>query len=279
MIGIRKKVAEPKKIETEQPQPKIVIIGGFPRAGTRQFCNLVNYVPGCNIQGEMDAGPYAHLAELVRETDRIHKGKTEGGGLIARKNYFDRRTEAVFESYRLFSKSRKNTRPNWDEVTITGLKKPLVELSYRHTKALFQPSHESVLHFYCLRRVYPNFNSLAGAFDYTVSHYIKRLSESIVGLQEMAEDDFFEVRPLFLDEFIKSDGPAWVQKNLYDPMGVSMPREEIERAIEKTRGSNRTPDEKRRAGTTRREANALSLDEGFMDKIQWLEDYFKVSLL
>ncbi|MFQ6554031.1 hypothetical protein AAD018_016945 [Aestuariibius insulae] len=252
---------------------RIVIIGGFPRAGTRQFCNLVNHVPGCRIQGEMDPTSYKMLAQFVQTVDENYVGRR------MEKGYAKRRNEAVIEAYRLFSKTSRNDKVDWGDLKVVGLKKPLIERSYQDTKALFGPSNRSVTHFYCLRNIYSNFNSLAGAFDYTIPHYKTRLSASISGLQKMVEDDFFDIRPLHLDGFVTSDGPQWVQEKLYAPIGLEQSREEASLAIEQTTGSNRTPDQKRRPGITASEAGELKSDKDFIAKIRWLEEYFDISLM
>lgn len=259
--------------------PLIVVVGGFPRAGTRQFCNLINQIPSCYIQGEMDVRPYSLLADFVQEIDRIIEGKTSGYGLRIKDAFQNRRNEAVLETYRLFSKTGKNVRPDWDELKVTGLKKPLVEVSHRQTKAIFEPSNESIVHFYCLRGIYSNFNSLAGAFGYTVPRYKQKISESISGLQEMVCDDFFEVKPLHLESFINSDGASWVQENLFNPIGINIPTEDVDKAIAKTRGANRTPDAKRRSGVTEEEMAELTSDKEFVENVRWLEQHFGISLL
>jgi len=257
----------------EAQKPRIAIIGGFPRAGTRQFCNLVNLVPDCSIQGEMHTHAYNLFAEFVQEIDKTYEGRWMGEG------YAERRAEAVLEAYRLFSKTNRNDGVDWNLLKVAGLKKPLAEIAHNQTKLLFGPSRRSITYFYCLRGIHSNFNSLAGAFDYTVPHYKKRISASISGLQEMTDDAFFDIRPLHLEGFINSDGAQWVHEKLFEPIGLNMTREETSDAIERTSGSNRTPDQKRRPGVTQEEVKALDSDKDFTEKVRWLEDFFSVSLL
>ena len=259
---------------TGKPRPGLVLIGGFPRAGTRHFCDVVNAVPGCEILGEMNAPVFHRMIDFVDGVDANHSGRWMERGYAAR------RLEAILETYRLFSKTNANRPVDWQAAKIVGFKKPFVEVSHEHTKRLFRPEAGSVVQFYCLRGIASNFNSLAGAFGYTTDSYKKRIGQSIDALRKMDADDFFRVHPLSLEGFVAAgDKVSWTRSNIFEPMGLSVPPAEIGAYLENIRNRNRTPSDKRRPGITETERTELFGDSRFVAKVEWLERRFGTDLL
>ena len=250
------------------------MIGGFPRAGTRNFCDVVNASPVCKLEGEFENSAYTQLADLVDAIDRKYAGRW------MEKGFQERRLTSILKTYSLFSKTRKCEEPDWDKLQVAGFKKPFIETLHGATRTLFEPEVSQLVQFYCVRNVFDTFNSLAGAFGYSVEQYNEGIRQSVDSLIALQKDAFFKFRPLSLDDYVASeDKPRWIKEHLFDVIGVATDIEECSAYLHTVTNRNRTPRGRRRAGITDREREQITRDKKFVESIDWLEQYFGVRLL
>lgn len=253
---------------------RIVLIGGLPRAGTRQFCDIVNAHPGCELYGEMGEDVFRAFTEFVTAVDGNHAGRWMEVG------YRKRRLRAILEAYRLFSKTNQNRPPDRERLQVGGFKIPGLEIYHPQLKALFTPEVDRVTLFYCVRNIFANFNSLAGAFDFSVRRYLRRIHRSVSALKSIGSDPFFDIQPLYLDGFVAAaDKGSWAVERIFRPIGLELDAAECTPLLARVGNRNRTPDEKRRPGITAAEKTFLLASRQFVADVRWLEARFGLPLL
>jgi len=252
---------------------RIVLIGGLPRTGTRQFCDIVNAHTACELHGEMDERVFRAFTDFVTAVDGNHAGRWMDVG------YRKRRLGAILEAYRLFSKTNRNVPPDRERLEVGGFKIPGLEVHHAELEALFAPEVDRVTLFYCVRNIYANFNSLAGAFNFGVRRYVKRIHRSVTAVRAVVKDPFFDLRPLHLDGFVAAaDKGAWVVEHIFRPIGIELDVAEGNAMLARVGNRNRTPDEKRRPGITAAEKMLLLASRQFVGEVRWLENHFGLQL-
>lgn len=119
----------------------VVIIGGLPWAGTRQFADFMNGSELFDIRGEVYNDSFNSLASLFSACDKDHVGKW------SEKNYRKWRHLSVLNS--LAGISKGYNQPFSDDGVVKGFKCPWIERSKGQIDILFQDV--SVDFFVCLR--------------------------------------------------------------------------------------------------------------------------------
>lgn len=196
---------------------KTLIVGGFPRAGTRQFADILNSSGYACLQGEVSRPAYAALANFIEVTSRGHRNEK-------RKNAFDqRRLPLILDNIRAISKVNKEPIAWNFAVPFLGFKCPHIEIYKVSTDSLFQCENSDITFMACLRNFKQNFLSLKSMFEWDIDRYINKTTASISALIEMQNDPHYNFIPLSLDEFIASQEKGdWISKHMFDPLGVSI---------------------------------------------------------
>lgn len=254
----------------------IIAIGGFPRSGTRQFADIMNGHPSCVIQGEIENDSLTALANLAFETDikLLANDRTQ-------KAYFSRRIRFVLETYRMVSKS--SSEPiQWDfSKKNLGFKKPYVEHFYDELDSLFSPSVDRIKVFICLRDLEKNFLSLNSAFGYSIKKFKAGIIKTDKSLIAMSKNGFFDVYPLYLDEFLQEEPETkgdWLVDKVFSKLNLDVLPEDAVQIYNRTVNRNRTPSEKRRSAMTDAERKNLFGDRSFMRHVASIEARMGVTL-
>jgi len=253
----------------------IVVIGGFPRSGTRQFADIMNGHPECTIQGEIESDSLRTLSKLVIDADSyLGKGRTQ-------KAYIARRLRFVLETYRMVSKTSSEPLV-WDfGKQNLGFKKPYAEYFHKELDALFSPSVDRLKLFICVRNIEKNFLSLSGAFGYSIERFKKGIIDTNESLCAISKNNFFEVYPLHLDAFIeKSDDEKgnWLIQSVFSKLNLDIAPKNAAEIYLKTMNRNKTPAEKKRGPITDAEREKISGDRSFMKHVESIEARLGVTL-
>lgn len=253
---------------------QLVIVGGFPRAGTRQFTDLLNQHDDIALQGEIHRPVFQAMSRMFRLADEHHTGtRTE-------KAYSKRRQMAALEIYRLMSKS--NSQPKAFDYTMgfLGFKQPLIERDWKPIRRIYKPDHKVCHFFCCIRNMYDNYLSLHSAFDWDTARYKAAIGAGIEGLQQMMSDPFFKVNPLPLDDYVATEVKGdWVRRYLFEPLGISAEPEWFDTCVDRTRNRNKTPSEQRKATMHRADIEALLEAQDLVEAFEWMERTFSLDLL
>ena len=182
------------------------IIGGMPRAGSRQFADILNASGQFNIFGEVYRSSFLALGDLFKVADREHSGTW------SEKNYLRRRWDTVAACLCGISKGSQ-----WrDDVTFLGIKTPRIEAHYDVIDRLFLSNGASVQFFYCCRNLIENYCSMHSNFGTTPSAYKRILSKSIEGLKIIQLDPRIKTNFLSLDSFVAEENKArWLLDRIF----------------------------------------------------------------
>jgi hypothetical protein len=253
---------------------KLVIIGGFPRSGTRQFTDIMNFHEDFTIQGEIHSNVLEAIARLFKAADKSHSGKR------TERAFFSRRPTASLEVYRLVSKSNSEPLKYNYSGKCLGFKQPLIESRHEILKIIFERDYKNCHFFVCLRNLYDNFLSLNSAFGWTIEKYIHSLKVSISALQVMDKDDFFILQPLCLDSYISSvNKESWLRESIFHPLDISLSNEWLADCLKSTTNRNKTPENQRKHELDEFTRSTLLGDRELMEAVDWLETRFSANLL
>lgn len=252
----------------------LVIIGGFPRSGTRQFADIMNYHDEFIIQGEIHSKVFTKISELLTLADQLHYEKR------TEKSFFERRSVVAYEMYRLLSKTNSQPLIYDYRKKFLGLKQPLIEAQFREIKNIFSKDHQNCNFYVCLRNMFDNFLSLNSAFDYDTKRYAIAINKSIVSLRAMDDDEFFSIYPLDLDNFIISeDKVSWIQQYIFEPLNFEASDEFAQSCLQNVGNRNKTPVEKRKHHLDKEFLKNLTQNKELKENARWLEERFSVDLL
>ena len=134
----------------------ILIIGGFPRAGTRQFTDILNFHPNVDIRGEMHRAHFTHLAKWLTYNDKSH------GALGLKERYLQYRILTGLNS--LVGMGRGENAPFTLEQFkngFCGFKCPMVEVEWKRIKRILPrdvgnqelPNWEPIRFLFCTRTI------------------------------------------------------------------------------------------------------------------------------
>lgn len=253
---------------------KLVIIGGFPRAGTRNFADIMNFHDEFIIQGEIHTNVLRAISELFQAADISHFGKR------TERAYLNRRAAAALEIYRLMSKTNSDPIEFDFSANFLGFKQPFIERQHKCLAAIFSRDHKECVFFFCLRNIFDNFLSLHSAFNYTTDKYARALRQSISALKEMEQSSFFRVHPLWLDDYIETKRKAdWLRLRVFEPVGICPSDEWLEECLGKTTNRNKTPPSQRKNDLSDKMRSDLIGNKDLVKGIRWLEGRFEAELL
>lgn len=192
----------------------VLILGGFPRAGTRQFADILNNHIDINIKGECFPLLFEKMAEFFEESDRLHNGRW------SESQYLQWKIHSVLNAYAGISKG-SNTPYNFHEGKIYGFKCPRIEIKYDSIKKLFNGLSTNIIYIYCTRNIKQNYLSENSAFNITIEKYINRTIQSLSSILSVVNDNQFDVEICSLDDFILSlDKGCWLNYNLFSKLPV-----------------------------------------------------------
>ncbi len=193
---------------------QIVIVGGFPRAGTRQFTDIFNNHPEICIKGECWPKSFKMLANTFAQADIDHKGKrTEN-------KYFGERIYSALNAYAFISKGT-NKPFNFTNKKFLGFKKPRIEIHLNSIDKLFG-NHSKIIFFYCIRNLRDNFLSENSMFNISAERFVERTQKSLDALNEIMRRPNYNFHIISLDEFIQSeDKGSWLSDNLFSKLPIN----------------------------------------------------------
>ncbi len=254
---------------------RLCLIGGFPRSGTRQFLDILNRHPLFQMRGEIHRKLIVALDQLVQQAEDCHSGKwTEA-------NFRKARRELILENIRLLGKGGASPRwPGKLEQYRIGFKMPYVELVKPSLDNLFKPEFEGIDFFYCTRGLEQNFLSQKSKLGIKKRKFITNTIASIDALREMAEDEFYRVRVLHLDEYIVSDNkPDWLRQNLFGFLGVDEVSDtDMASYASDTPNRNKTPGDHRLKELKDSEFKAISENRELRERVEWLGSNHSINL-
>lgn len=192
----------------------VCIVGGFPRAGTRQFTDVLNEHPDIWIHGEIPRGTLRKVGELFAQAQQDHTGHWSG-------RFFEaRRARAALTTIAAVGKGK---RAKLDvKKAVVGFKTPWVELEYATLSSLFRGERSTF--FYCVRNLRDNYLSARAVLKKSPENYLTRARQSLGTALEMMEDPDFDVHVLSLDDFLNGgDAGAWLANKLFRGLPVEEP--------------------------------------------------------
>ncbi|SDI96726.1 hypothetical protein SAMN04487867_11920 [Vreelandella titanicae] len=210
-------------------------IGGLPRAGTRQFTDVINAHSACLIQGEFYPNSLKLVGKLLQQADVDHKGK-----------YFDstyqrHRTLGAMNMLSMISKSRYYDFDN--SLSVVGFKSPRLELHKKTLDIIFKFYESEVVFFYCVRNLFDNYLSLNSMFNVPVERFIYQTKLSLEGYFQLCLDKKYHVQLLDLDDFIGADNKKyWLFSHIFDSAlkGLGVNAEQCAEYYEETINRNST---------------------------------------
>lgn len=217
-----------------------LLVGGFPRAGTRQTTDILNLHPKVQLQGEIPAKIVSSVAKLVNQVDVAHEGTQYDA------SYQKRRQEFIFDMLRHVCKS-KPLAPAWDwGRPHLGFKKPYLESEKRSLEMLFGRMGR-IRFVFCLRDVGENYLSMSSAFGTEAEQHARRTVRALRYWHRLVNDSAYTVVPMYLSDFVSaSDRGEWVAQNLFEPLEIDVTIDQARAMVTKTKNKNKTPDELRR---------------------------------
>lgn len=232
---------------------EVAIIGGFPRAGTRQFTDILNAHPKVEIKGECFPKVLTLTAGLFKSADFKHAGRW------GEDKYKEWRLRSALNAYAGLSKG-SNSPYNFGKLDVVGFKSPRVEVVYEDIASLF---HENeIKFFYCVRSCEENYLSENSTFGVSVEDYISSTVKSLESFFRMREDKRFSCTAISLDDFLLSpDRASYIENFLFGPLErVSLSKEEVLTFVESTKNINATvaSGKVRRQKLTKEESLALN---------------------
>lgn len=237
---------------------KFCIVGGFPRAGTRQFTDFLNKHDAVQLKGEVYPQSLPRLSEFIAAVDQFHAGKWP------EENYRKFRAQTILNTIAGVSKGT-NAPFEFATSRVFGFKTPYVEIWKSAVDELFVPEAQSPIQFfYCVRNLGDNFLSQNAFLGVNIATFIRRTTRSLISCLEFLEDDRYACEVLDLDEFVNSEHRTdWVASHLYGALGVKVPNpNKLAKIVDSTvnRNSTATTRGERRTALQDSERQSLAAD-------------------
>lgn len=206
----------------------IVIIGGFPRSGTRSYADALNLIPNVDIRGEIHRAALPPLSNWLQLNDKAHKN------LGMKDEYVKYRWLTGLNA--IVGTGRGGNSPfSIDRMmnNVVGFKCPMIEIRVKNLERVFKPQFnpfggKKIPFFFCSRRldqVYlsrSNMTSKKRGEALSIDSFIDDSIEQLEALDTMKNSQVFEPHVLNLDEFTSSLSKlSWVEDNILSHVGVS----------------------------------------------------------
>ncbi|MDR5860829.1 hypothetical protein FZZ93_15215 [Halomonas eurihalina] len=253
---------------------EICIIGGFPRAGTRQFTDILNNHDNASIKGEFYPKVISSLLNVFQIADKINAGRWTGD------NYRKWRMMSALNAYAAFSKG-SNSPFDFQGLKVAGFKCPRAENNFLEIKEVI--GFERVVFFYCVRNVKESFLSENSSFGVSVEDYVSKTTESMRSGLAVSENENVDFQVLSLDEFLCAhDKTSWVIDNMLSKFReLSFDEHDVRNILGKVENTNATErhGKKRRTRMTREECEFFNESSEFLRLAKLFEDKYKIKVL
>lgn len=254
---------------------EIIIVGGFPRAGTRQFTDILNGPSQINIKGECFPQVIKKLSEVYALASHRHSGHWSD------EQFQNWRLRSVLNSCAGLSKG-SNAPYDFKNLVGAGFKSPRVELISESLETLFL-GNKRIKFFYCVRKVTDNFLSENSTFNISVEDYIDATKHSLKAFFKMSRNANFDCTVLSLDDFINGGEYAeFAMANIFSHLdSLRVNYNECVTYVQKTKNINAT----KNTGKVRRkvlkedERLALAGDNELNQLGQTLKQLYGVEIL
>lgn len=188
---------------------QICIIGGFPRAGTRQFTDILNVHPEIAIKGEVYRKSFRLAGDLFAQADKDHHG-----------NWSDKTHQRIRELAALdvvAAISKGNTGSFSPDTVVRGFKSPRIETQKATLDLLFGLGRRKIVFFYCVRNVVANYLSVNAMWGSGFERWKSQTLKSLRAFGKMQHDRKYAVTVLQFDVFAGTEdkGP-WIKRELFD---------------------------------------------------------------
>lgn len=212
---------------------EVCIVGGFPRAGTRQFTDILNKHSEIAVKGE-------YYPKLVRLLLKAFEGADEvNENRWTNENYNKWRMRSALNAYAALSKG-SNSPFDFKMLKVAGFKSPRAELNFYELKKLI--GFNEVVFFYCLRNVKDNFLSENSTFNVGVEDYVEKTIGSMRAAIDISEVSGVAFYILNLDDYISTEEKeSWLNDNIFSRLNVSSLSEgDISNFLGKVKNTNAT---------------------------------------
>ncbi len=210
-------------------------MGGFPRAGTRQFADILNKSNLFHLKGEVYNRSFRRLKDLLEQGDMDHKGRW------SEESYFKYRTISAFQMGAAISKGSNASFSVTNAQQIIGFKSPRIERHKGILDTMVAYESKPILFYYCVRNIQENFLSLKSTFGVTVEDFVKDTIESLEMYFVLLQDEKYDVKLLNLDGFIKDENKGnWIKNNIFSNVISQLDDDECEGMLKKTTNRNAT---------------------------------------
>lgn len=190
------------------------IIGGFPRAGTRQYTDILNRHPGAQIKGEVFSNKsFKMVGDLLLQADLDHSNRWSS------EKYQSARYKTAWNLVAGVSKG--SNEPFSFESTVIGFKCPRIEIAKATLDIILKGDQRRVQFYFCARQIIENYLSLNSTFGLTAEKFVAHTNRSLKFFSDLKEDSRYNCEVLVLDEFIGlelSDKGTWINENLFKPL-------------------------------------------------------------
>lgn len=255
---------------------KVCIIGGMPRAGTRQFTDILNKLDRVHIKGEVYRQSFNEACSLVSKANRDHAGRW------SEPSYLKARLKTVLNIIAGISKG-SNTPFAFDGLEIVGFKCPRIEIDKDTIDCLFRNDVERLYFFYCIRNIKDNYLSEKSNFSVSIERYVDRTVLSIRKLLEIHGDRVYKLQLLNLDDFISmKEKTLFIQNTIFQFLGdLDIEDNHCEELYKATTNRNATKNvgKQRLTTLTDREKEFFASHRGLNETLRLFEDKFNVRLL
>lgn len=253
---------------------EICIVGGFPRAGTRQFTDILNKHGRVSIKGEFYPKVIRSLLSTFRVADEVNSSRWTN------ENYNKWRMVSALNAYAAFSKG-SNSPFDFQGLEVAGFKCPRAEVFFSDIKQLI--GFEKVVFFYCVRNVEDNFLSENSTFGVTVEDYVSKSIESMRSGLDISQYADVEFKVLSLDSYLAStDKSSWVVENIFSNFNsLNIDISEVRGVVEKVENTNATVrhGKVRRQKLTREEYEYIYTSSDFLRLAEIFEKKYEIELL
>ncbi|AZU04675.1 hypothetical protein X907_2154 [Glycocaulis alkaliphilus] len=230
--------------------PKLCIIGGSPRSGTRNFADLISAHPDTQLFGEVGHYALPKVKGALEEMAAYHAEET------SRRTLRGRGRQKKFASHRvaltltgMYAKSPQMPF-NFNALTsrhVVGFKTPQIEKRWRLMNELYGEFENERHFFFCIRNLDQNFLSLhSRGWRKDVEEYVERLLpllQSIVKFKAWNEskDGGWQIHLLHLNAFLDAASREdWLFDRVYRPLFGGDARQPAAQALASTSNRNST---------------------------------------
>lgn len=205
----------------------IVIIGGFPRSGTRSYADALNLIPNVDIRGEIHRAALPPLSNWLQLNDKAHKN------LGMKEEYINHRWLTGLNA--IVGTGRGGNSPfSIDQMlnNVVGFKCPVIEVRMKNLERVFKPlfnpfDDHKIPFFFCARRLDQVYLSRANmtkkkrGVTLDVDGFIKETIDQISALILMKYSKVFIPHVLQLEYFTScSDRVDWLSNNIFSHLGL-----------------------------------------------------------